>query len=223
MIVEDEPFARDVLQDYMDDSPDLELVKVCENAKTAREYLKENEIDLLFLDVNMPEISGITFLKSLSNAPLTIFTTAYPEFAIEGFELNAIDYLLKPFSFERFRTAVEKAVEKTGIAVSDNSSKAFLTLNVDKKLHRIEKETIHYLEGCGDYVKVYYQETSLLVHDTMRNLFERLPENRFMRIHKSYIVNLDRITVVEGNQVKINEQMIPIGVSYKDELMGKIQ
>ncbi|TKG93492.1 response regulator transcription factor [Puteibacter caeruleilacunae] len=218
MIVEDEAFSRQILEDYIAESNDLMLVVTCKNAIEAREQLKEHHIDILFLDINMPEVSGITFLKSLPNPPFTVFTTAYPEFAFDGYELDVVDYLLKPFSIERFRKAVEKVKMRMDITEVERQDKRFLTVNVDKKLYRIKCDDIRYVEGCGDYVKVIYGDDSLLVHSTMRSLMEKLP-NTFLRTHKSYIVNVDRISSLEGNMLTLEGEKLPVGISYREALL----
>ncbi|MCL3780152.1 response regulator transcription factor [Prolixibacteraceae bacterium JC049] len=219
IIVEDEPFAREILEDYISEVVDLHLQNAFADAASAREYIRNNTVDLILLDINMPEVSGITFLKSLPNPPKVIFTTAYPEYAVEGFELNAVDYLLKPFSFDRFKTAVDKVREQLG--TQEKNQNQWLTINIDKKLYRLVIDDILYLEGCGDYVKIHQTDDSYLVHDTMKNLLEKLPSD-FFRLHRSFIVNMNKIEFVEGNTVQIAGEKIPIGISYKNELLERI-
>src|SRR5215204_2884005 len=156
IIIEDEPLAQNVLKKYIGDHPSLELIAVVGDALEAQAILNEQNIHLLFLDINLPKLSGINFIKALVQSPLVIFTTAYPEFAVEGFELNAIDYLLKPFSFERFLKAVNKAVEKLNTSHQSNEGKRvpFIFLKADKKIHKVDLESIHYIEAIGDYMKV---------------------------------------------------------------------
>lgn len=216
IIIEDEPFAQEVLADYIKEVPQLSLKAIFNNAISAKEYLRDNNVDMLFLDINMPEISGITFFKSLLAPPKVIFTTAYSEYAVEGFELNAIDYLLKPFSFERFEKAIDKAFQIMDIAPTDK-----LTINVDKKLHRISFDQIVLLESCGDYVKIHLETNTFLVHETLKGLIQRMPSN-FKKAHRSYVINMDRIETIEGNLVKLGKHKIPIGISYKEQLLKLI-
>ncbi len=219
IIVDDEPVSQDILRKYMEDTPRLNLLQICNNAFEASEALLQHPVDLIFLDINMPKLSGMKFYKSLNNPPYVIFTTAYPEFAAEGFEVDAVDYLLKPFPFERFLKAVNRAMER--IKKPDNQSNAeeFILLKADKKLHRINLPDILYLEALGDYVKVFYADIFIIVHETLQRLHDQLPQKEFIRIHKSYVISTGNINYVEGNQVKIGEREIPIGQKYKDDLM----
>lgn len=219
IIVEDEPFAKEILEDYISEITDLDLQSVFSDAASAREYIRNNTVHLILLDINMPEVSGITFLKSLPNPPKVIFTTAYAEYAVEGFELNAVDYLLKPFSFHRFKTAVDKVRELLGTQEKNQAS--WLTINIDKKLYRLSINDILYLEGYGDYVKIHQTDQSHLVHDTMKNLLDKLPDN-FLRLHRSFIANTNKIEFVEGNMVQIAGEKLPIGISYKNVLLERI-
>jgi len=170
IIIEDEPLAQNILKKYISDHPSLELVAICDDALKAQTILTQQNIQLLFLDINLPKLSGINFIKSLIHPPLVIFTTAYPEFAVEGFELNAVDYLLKPFSFERFLKAVNKVIEKLNTPVQNNigGNNSFIFLKADKKNHKVDLETIHYIEAIGDYMKVITDMVELLVNETKR-------------------------------------------------------
>lgn len=219
LIVDDEPVSQDILMKYVDDTPSLKLKQICNNAIEASEALKNHKIDLIFLDINMPRLSGMTFYKSLSNPPYVIFATAYPEFAAEGFEVDAVDYLLKPFPFDRFLKAVNKAISRIEKLEKEVPLVEYILLKADKKLHRIKLTDIIYLEAMGDYVKVFYNESFIIVHDTLQRLLGQLPEKHFLRIHKSYIVATGYITYLEGNQVKIGGFDVPVGQKYKDELL----
>lgn len=187
IIIEDEPLAQNVLKKYIGDHPSLELVAVFGDALEAQAILNQQNIHLLFLDINLPKLSGINFIKTLVESPLVIFTTAYPEFAVEGFELNAIDYLLKPFSFERFLKAVNKAIERLSTSHQSNEGKRapFIFLKADKKIHKVDLESIHYIEAVGDYMKVVTDSGQLIINETMKKLQEELPERSFIRVHKS--------------------------------------
>ena len=224
IIVDDEPLSRKVIQKYLRDLPHVELVASCNNAFEAMEILKNEAIALLFLDINMPRLSGINFAKTLSNPPLIIFTTAYPEYAVEGFELDAVDYLLKPFSFERFLKAFNKAAKllennKPG----HEPERGALILKADKKLYKLDFKDILYLQAFGDYVKVFTNGKTLLTKDRLANLEEKLPDDLFLRIHRSYIISLAEIKYVEGNQVKIREELLPVSETYRKKLLERFQ
>ncbi len=230
IIVDDEPLALDVMETYIEKLPSLELVARCENAIQAFDILSKEEVDIMFLDIQMPQLTGIEFLKSLSNPPLVIFTTAYPNYAIEGYELNVIDYLLKPISFERFMKAVNKAMAQlelqndNAIATSNDTEgeeKAdFIFVKADKKLIKINYADILYIEGLKDYVIIKMPTSRVITLQTMKSLEAKLPSNIFKRIHRSYIVNLKKINAVIGNMVEIEKKHLPIGKNYREELLN---
>lgn len=230
IIVDDEPLAQDVLETYIEKIPELNLVKKCSNALEANEALKSEEIDLMFLDIQMPQLTGTDFLKTLNNPPLVIFTTAYPNYAIEGFELNALDYLLKPISLERFMKAVNKALEqlelqnKDSVAGSVEESPDFIFVKADKKLIKIKYDEILYIEGLKDYVIIRMDRSRVITLQTMKSLEDKLPSNLFRRIHRSYIVSIDKINAIVGNMVEVIEKNqakhLPIGKNYRDELLA---
>jgi DNA-binding LytR/AlgR family response regulator len=233
LVIEDEPLSQDILSGYISSVPSLELIGICPNAIEATHILQETPVDLLFLDINLPKISGIKFLKALVKPPMTIFTTAYPEFAVEGFESDAVDYLLKPYSFERFLRAVNKAIERRMffqgnqqvLKAAESKSQVppgFLVLRADKRLHKVNLADIRYLEATGDYIKVFTNEKCLVIHSTIKAILEQLPGEYFIRIHKSFIIPLHCISYLEGNQVKIGDTMVPIGLIYKEELMKSL-
>ncbi|MEZ5199444.1 MAG: response regulator transcription factor [Bacteroidales bacterium] len=219
IIVDDEPVSQDILQKYVVDTPALKLLQVCNNAFEATEALKQHKIDLILLDINMPKLSGMQFYKSLCNPPYVIFTTAYPEFAAEGFEVDAIDYLLKPIPFDRFLKAVNRAIERINKPDKQATAKDYILLKADKKLHKVNFSVISHLEAMGDYVKVFYDNQYIVVHDTLQRLLDQLPRSKFIRVHKSFVISIGHIGYVEGNQVLIGEMEIPIGQRYKDELL----
>ena len=218
VIIDDEPAARDVLQKYISDTPELELTGVCRDALEGRQLLKEKEVDLIFLDVEMPRLSGIDFLKSLTVNPKVILTTAYSEYALEGYELDVIDYLLKPFSFERFLKAVDKATTKKKSEVEEDS---FISIKADGKLYRIGFDEILFVEGKGDYLTVHTNTRKLTFNQTMKSFLEQLPSSSFSRIHKSYIVSLPKVEYLEGNMASIDGKKLPIGNTYKESFIGK--
>jgi len=223
LIIDDEPLAQNVIKQYAQKLPDLTIAATCNEAICAHKVLQEEDIDLLFLDINMPKLSGISFLKNLKNPPLVIFTTAYSEYALEGFELNAIDYLKKPFSFERFCKAYYRAEEQLRLLRkaenerNTNVSEDFLFIKSNKKTYKVKFEDIFYIEGLGDYIKVHTINNKLVTNLSMKKILEILPESRFYRVHKSFIISLDKIESVEGNMVAINGNKLPIGNSYRQE------
>ncbi|MEM6632347.1 MAG: LytTR family DNA-binding domain-containing protein [Bacteroidota bacterium] len=222
MVIEDEPLAREILEGFIAQIPELKLVGTCQDALEAFQLLLSLQPDLIFLDIHMPESSGIELLKSLPRPPKVIFTTAYSEYAVEGFELNAVDYLLKPFSFARFQLAVEKV--KKGIkGLSRPPSEDFITLKVDRKWVKIDLSTLLYIQSHGDYVKVHTSDTTWVSKGTLKALLQRLPEDRFIQLHKSYLCALKAIQYMEGNQVKIGADFLPIGAGYKENLLKALK
>ncbi|MTI87488.1 MAG: response regulator transcription factor [Balneolaceae bacterium] len=219
IIVDDEPSAREILEGYIKDAPGLELQKVCSDALEAIEFLKEQQIDLIFLDVNMPRLSGISFLKSLNNPPKVIMTTAYSEYALEGYELDVVDYLLKPFSFERFL----KAVDKVSRHRTSPAKEKIITVKANGKLYRIELDDILYVESKGDYITLNMKNDKLTYNQTMKGFAAEVPSDQFVRVHKSFIVSLGHIKYLEGNQVKIDDTYIPVGATYREEFRKKFE
>lgn len=232
LIVDDEPLAQDVLETYIEKIPELNLIKKCSNALEANEALKQEKIDLMFLDIQMPQLTGIDFLKTLAKPPLVIFTTAYPNYAIEGFELNALDYLLKPISLDRFMKAVNKAVDQLELQRRDahqTSTEApvdgedFIFVKADKKLIKVNYSEIIYIEGLKDYVIIRMETQRVITLQTMKSLEDKLPLSMFKRIHRSYIVNINKINAIVGNMVEVMEKgqikHLPVGKNYRDELL----
>ncbi|WP_430410566.1 LytR/AlgR family response regulator transcription factor [Kordia sp.] len=219
LIIDDEPSSQKVLKVFIEKVPFLNLIAVCNNATDALETLqKHTNIDLLFLDINMPNISGLSFYKSLKNPPAVIFTTAYSEYAIDGFEVNAVDYLLKPFSFDRFLTAVNKAFDATK-TTENTITDEVIYVKENKTLHKVNLKEIIYLEALGDYVKIYLENTFILTNSTFTNMLGQLPAAHFVRTHKSFAINLEKLNSVSGNQIIINDTKIPIGQTYKADFM----
>lgn len=216
IIIDDEPAARELLRKYIVDTPELKLVAECRDALEARKELKTKEADLLFLDINMPRLSGIEFLKSISQKPQVIMTTAYSEYALEGYELDVVDYLLKPFSFERFLKAVDKAGSKVN---SEDSVDTYVTIKADGKLYRVGYDEILFVESQGDYLTVHASNRKLTFNHTMKGFMKLLPPSLFARIHKSYIVSLSKVEYLEGNRVSVNENKLPIGSTYKEAFL----
>ena len=225
IIIEDEPLAQNVLKKYIADHPSLELAGTCTDALEAQVILNKQDVQLIFLDINLPKLSGINFIKTLIHSPLIIFTTAYPEYAVEGFELNAVDYLLKPFSFERFLKAVNKAFEKLNASNQNNDGNkaSFIFLKADKKIHKVDLESIHFIEAIGDYMKVVTDSGQLIVNETMKKLQEDLPSKSFIRVHKSFIISRNKIKYIEGNYVQVQDKSVPIGATYRNDVLASIE
>ena len=221
LIVDDEPLSRDVLRKYIAEVKDLKLLAECRNASEASHELNKAPVDILFLDINMPGISGISFARSLKVSPLIVFTTAYPEHAVEGFELDATDYLVKPYSFERFLKAVNRALERLHGNNMHAAGEGRILVKADKKLYSLFFSEIQLIEGQGDYIRIRTDRENLVVHDTIKNFLGHLPEDDFMRIHKSFVINLKRIEYIEGNQVRIGEFTIPVSPASRDELLSR--
>ena len=221
IIVDDEPLAHELIEGFCSMLPHLKLEKHCYNAMEAMECLNgSTTIDFMFLDINMPKLNGLDFLRTLNNPPKTIITTAYKEHALEGFELNVVEYLLKPFSVERLVKAVNKVVqteEKTtktkGITTLERGHRFFI--KGDKKYHQISSDTILYIEAYGNYTKIFMKDEMIITHEKISNFEDFLPKDNFLRVHKSFIVALDKIKLIEGNRIKIETHEIPIGETYK--------
>lgn len=223
IIVEDEPLAQRVLEKYIASLTSLELVKKCNNALEAAAFLHRHKVDLIFLDIKMPEITGMDFLKSIADPPAVIITTAYSEYALEGYEYSVVDYLLKPVSFERFLKAVNKAIKMMNIGTQGKTTSAagkkagadFIFLKSEKINHKINFSQIDYIEGCGNYIKVFFADRMIIVSERMSAVEKSLPPDRFIRIHKSYIAAVGKIEQVGGSHVRIRGKDIPVGSVYK--------
>ena len=232
IIIEDEIPAQEILISYIKKIPELEMKGVFNSALKANKILKEEQVDILFLDINLPNISGINYLKTLQNPPFVVMTTAYSDYAAESFEFETIvDYLIKPFSFERFLKAINKIENKQSlpsqlvnleaIEVTKNEDAVFI--NVDKTLHKIDLVKIIYVQSDRNYVTVVAENISLSFIDSLKKWNEYLTDDRFLQTHKSFIINLNHIEKVTGNLVYINKQKIPVGRTFKDALFEKIK
>lgn len=226
LVVDDEPMARDVLRRYIEKIPTLKMIGECSNAIDALVFLQNNNVDLIFLDIRMPELLGTDFVKSLSNPPKIIFTTAYKEYALDGYELDVIDYLLKPVRFERFLKAVNKAFPKkddsTQSSNSTNDRKTgidFIYLRVDRKLVKIILSDILYIESARDYVKVFTNDKCFITRQTISSIEAMLSGNEFIRIHRSYIVAVNKVKSLTNELVEIGTAELPIGKLYKNNFL----
>lgn len=223
IIIDDEPLAHELIENFCGMLPHLKLEKHCYNAMEAIQFLNDNSIDFMFLDINMPKLNGLDFLRTLSKPPKTIITTAYKEHAIEGFELNVVDYLLKPFSFERLVKAVNKVVqteqktlETKGISALQEGHRFFI--KGDKKYHQIASDEILYIEAYGNYTKIFFKNEMIVSHEKISSFEELLPQDSFLRVHKSFIVAVDKIKLIEGNRIQVGDNKIPIGETYKSSI-----
>ncbi len=230
VIVEDEPLARKLISEYVNTTPNLTLVASFGNPLEALEFMRENTIDLLFSDIQMKEITGITLLKLLNKKPFVVLTTAYSEYALEGFELDVTDYLLKPITFERFLKAVEKVSQRMKnekpeavTVVSTEPANDFIFLKDGSKLLKVRLADILYIQGLKDYVKVITTERQIVSLQTMKSLEETLPSNQFIRIHNSTIVAFDAIEEIERDKVKIGKVYLPVSDSYKKSFKEYIE
>lgn len=228
LIADDEPIAREIIQTYCSHLPMLNVAASCSNALEAKAALQKQKIDILFLDINMPVLSGIAFLKTLKNPPQVIFTTAYKEYAVDAFDLSACDYLLKPFSFERFIIAVDKAFEKLDMVpiVNPESTEAktedYIFIKTDGKIYKILHNELLFAEAQGNYTKIVTAQNTLLPAMTFSGFEEIVPKTLFLRVHRSFIINKSKITHIEGNRVFINKNEIPIGSNYKEEFLKEL-
>ncbi|BFO65232.1 LytTR family DNA-binding domain-containing protein [Chryseobacterium sp. KCF3-3] len=219
IIVDDEPLAISLLEHYVEKIPFLELVFSTENPILALEYLQKNDSDLIFLDIQMPELTGINFMKIVGPDQKYILTTAYSEYALEGYEHNVVDYLLKPISFERFQKSISKAQERFPFPQEENTH--FFVKSSGQR-HRIGFNEILYIESIKDYVNIRTEANEFIVLDTLKSMENQLPE-RFVRIHKSFIVNLDKIKSIGAKKVILPEYEIPIGESYRANLLDRLK
>ena len=222
IIVDDEHIAHDIIKGYCDALPNLSFVKHCYDAIEAMECLRNHKIDLIFLDLNMPKLKGFEFLKTIPNPPKIIVTTAYQEYALEGYELNIVDYLLKPFSFERFVKAINKIEENrnknTLITKTSNQKADRLFLRSNKKIIQVKIKDILFIEAIGNYVKVVLKTNEIQVREKISDMLTTLPENDFFQVHKSFIIAKQHINEIEGNRIFIKDYIIPVGKTYKMNL-----
>jgi len=233
IVVDDEELARKLLENYISRMPDLQLVASCKDPLAAMQVLKEEEVDLIFLDIQMPELSGIDFIKSVQPDAQVVFTTAYSEYALEGYELNVIDYLLKPFGFDRFVKAVSKAAEliqlkedskakAVGHQETSEFKKDYLLVKSEHKIHKIKYSDIHYIQGMREYVAYHLPDGRILSLASLKNLEKQLPSDQFIRIHKSYIVSKDKVKTLEGNLLHVSGEKLPIGAIYREAVLAGI-
>ncbi|UZR97230.1 LytR/AlgR family response regulator transcription factor [Chondrinema litorale] len=226
LVIDDEFPARKGLEDYINDVSFLELVGLCENALIANEIIQEQQIDLIFLDINMPKLNGLEFLKSLDSPPLTIFTTAYREFAIESYDLKAVDYLMKPIPFSRFMSAVNKAKELIELKNTNTkpSTENHFFIKEDGNLVKILFEDILFIEAMQDYVKISMKNINNphVALISLKSIEQQLPSNAFIRVHKSFIIAIEKVERIEGNLLHIREKVIPIAKNLREKVLNAI-
>lgn len=235
LVVDDEPLALDILIDYIGKVPSLQLVKATTSAFEGLQLVQQNDVDLVFLDVQMPELTGIQFLKIIQGKCPVIFTTAYSDYALDGYELNISDYLLKPFAFERFYKAVEKV--QAGLAAKNSESPVaemhkpvqaeqvsdYIFVKTEYRIQKIYINDILYIEGLKDYVSIFTPTERVITLQHMKKLEEILPQKRFSRVHKSFIVSIDKIESIERGRIQIGDKIIPIGDTFKEAFFRKIE
>ena len=228
LIVDDEPIAREIIETYCNHLPILNVAGLCSNAFEAKTILKDQTIDIIFLDINMPVLDGIAFLKTLRMQPQVIFTTAYKEYASDAFDLSACDYLLKPFSLERFIIAVDKAVERMQTKpvlleeVPEKKAENYIFIRTEGKIYKILYDDLVFAEANGNYAKIVTNQRTLLPTMTFSALEELLPQSIFLRVHRSFIINKSKITHIEGNRVFIDTKEIAIGNNYREKFLKQL-
>lgn len=227
LIVDDEPVARDIIVNYCNNLPQLHIVAACENALEAKNILQSQVVHILFLDIHLPVLDGISFLRILKNPPQVIFTTAYSEFAVSAFDLAACDYLLKPIPFERFIVAVDRAVERIkagekGISSADEEREAFLFIKTEGKIYKIGWDELIYAEAQGNYTKVVTEKKVIIPNISFTNFERMLPAIHFSRVHRSFIINRSKIDHIEGNRLFIGKTEIAIGNNYRESFLKEL-
>jgi DNA-binding LytR/AlgR family response regulator len=226
VIIDDEPIARKLLQEYIEETDFLVLAGTAENPLKATGLINKLDIDLIFLDINMPKMNGFDFLRSANNLPMVIMTTAYGQYALDGFEMAVVDYLVKPFSLERFLKASQKALElktlKQKKSAPEKTEPGYFYVKCDGKIEKVLYDELVYIEAMANYVTLYTLHNKLVVYLTIKGILERLPPERFLQVHKSYIVNINSVKTIEGNMLHLGTTKITIGLSFLDEVMNRL-
>lgn len=226
LIVDDEPLAADVIESFVAKMPHLHLAGKVNSATEALSVLKSEKVDIMFLDIQMPEMTGLELLKTLRNPPIVIFTTAYPNYALESYEIDAADYLLKPVAFDRFVKALNKAEErlKSMNHAENGDTPDYIFVKADGKLVKINIPDICYVEGLKDYVIIHTPQSKVVTHNTMKNIEALLlTDENFIRIHRSYIINLRFVKEIEGNSFRVKDQLLTIGTTFKEDVQAKLE
>ncbi len=227
IIVDDEPTARDIIASHLSKIDTVEIVDTCSSAIEAFNSINTQKIDLIFLDINMPEISGISFAKSINTNIKVIFTTAYREYAIDGFDLHAVDYLLKPISFERLLSAITNYFEvhhKTKIIIKEEvRSNNFIFVRSERRMKKIDFPDIVYIESYSDYIKIHCTSGTIITRETISTIESKLPQQQFMRTHRSYIIAISKIDSFSNEEIELHNKSIPISRNYKTEVLGRLE
>jgi DNA-binding LytR/AlgR family response regulator len=231
LIVEDEPIAAQVIENYLHKLDTYEIVEICHNALSAFEYLQSNPVDLVFLDIQMPKMSGLEFLKALQNPPKVIIVTAYREYAYEGFELDVVDYLLKPVSFDRFLKAINKfnsLLNDTNQSVTNpvpgqKKTGQSIWVRADRKNVKLNIGDIKYVEGLKDYVKIFFDDGMIISKIPLKKMEQRLPSDQFIRIHRSYLISVMKISAYNNDGIEVGPVMLPIGKNYRDSVLSFLE
>ncbi|MBK8502716.1 MAG: response regulator transcription factor [Saprospiraceae bacterium] len=219
LIVDDEPLARKLVREYLDQISDFTSIGECQDAMEAQQYLLKQKVDVLFLDIAMPQLTGMQFLKSLTKAPLVIFTTAYAEYAVEAFEVNAFDYLVKPITFERFVQSINKVRSFYNQKIDEQHTvHTWINIKEGRRVYHVNTADIVYLQAYGDYVRIFTKDGTLMTKERLNVLKDQLPDI-FIQVHRSYIINRQAVKFVEGNQVQVESFKIPVSDSFRDELL----
>ncbi|MFI5186548.1 MAG: LytR/AlgR family response regulator transcription factor [Chitinophagales bacterium] len=220
IIVEDEILAQQVIQNHLEKINAFELAGICSNVPEAIDVLNKQQVDVIFLDIQLPGMTGLNFLRSLSTFPLIVLTTAYSEYALESYEFNVVDYLLKPISFERFSKAIHKIIDSLKQPKGAIVDHIFVKSN--GKFFKINFSDIRYVEGMRDYLKIHTHESTFIIHQTMNDIEKILPPEQFLRVHKSYVVAIAHIKSIYGNSIETGKTTVPIGIHYKEKVMDLI-
>jgi two-component system LytT family response regulator len=222
IITDDEPFARKGLQGYIEKIDFFDLKGTCEDAMQLSDMLQKQPVDLLFLDIQMPHITGVEFLRAIRNPPKVIFTTAYQQYAIDGFELDVMDYLLKPIPYERFLKAAWKARDYFALKEQPEVTVPYIFVKAAGKLEKITFDEILFIEGMENYVAIYTDSKKIVTHTTIKSLLEKLPAKQFIQTHKSYVVAIDKIRTIEGNTLHVQNYQVPMSKYLREEVLGQI-
>lgn len=225
LVVDDEPVARKIIREFVEKTAFLTFCGQFEDAIHANVFLQQNQVDLIFVDIEMPEISGFEFIKSLAVKPMIVITTAFPEYALEGYELDIIDYLLKPIAYSRFIRTVQKAKEYHDLKdrALSNILLPYLFVRCEKRIERVEISDILYIESVGNYIHIYVKDRMLTAYLTLKSLESQLPANEFIKIHQSFLVSFSKVNTIEGNKIKIGNKLLPVSRNYKDAIMNLIE
>lgn len=232
IVVDDEPLARELMRNHIEKLENFEIVAECGDAMKALVSLRSHPVDLMFLDIQMPQITGLEFLKTLRNRPKVIITTAYREYALEGFDLDVVDFLLKPITFERFLKAVNKYYQESteelslnpaNVVLSSGNEEAFIYVRENKRVIKVHLDEINYIEGLSEYIQIYTDKKKIITKSSLGHMEEKLPDTGFLRIHKSYIVALSKIEAFTANSIEVSGKELPIGRSYKNSVLEILQ